>query len=241
MVIAISIGTCFDLHLNYSQAINFVKGFSGAEGIELLFATPKDLFDFEFEKEDLDFVNSLKFKSIHMPFHEIEYANNLNTKNIIEKGSLIASQISADYLVFHPSTIKDYSILDNSVKNCVENLNSKEHNKGFQSAQDMAILLNEYPELGLVIDTCHMLENNINPESFLDLKDKIMALHLAVQWQQEKRTRTHGFLQENPEQLEQIKPLLKLDVPKVIESDFYPEKVLMIGKEIDLIKSFENK
>ena len=48
MVIAISIGACFDLHLNYSQAINFVKGFSGAEGIELLFATQKDLFDFEF-------------------------------------------------------------------------------------------------------------------------------------------------------------------------------------------------
>ena len=241
MVVVISIGACFDLKLNYSQAINFVKGFSGVEGIELLFATPKDLFDFEFEKEDLDFVNSLKFKSIHMPFHEIEYANNLNTKNIIEKGSLIASQISADYLVFHPSKIKDYSVLDAGVKNCVENLNSKEHNKGFQSAQDMKRLLNEHPELGLVIDTCHLLESGVDPESFLDLKDKVMALHLAVQWQQGERIRTHGFLQENPKQLEQIKPLLKLDVPKVIESDFYPEKVPMIGKEIDLIKSFENK
>ena len=241
MVIAISIGTCFDLHLNYSQAINFVKGFSGAEGIELLFATPKDLFDFEFEKEDLDFVNSLKFKSIHMPFHEIEYANNLNTKNIIEKGSLIASQISADYLVFHPSKIKDYSVLDKGVKNCVENLNSKKHNKGFQSAQDMKTLLNKHPELGLVIDTCHLLESGINPESFLNLKDKVMALHLAVQWKQGARIRTHGFLQENQGQLEQIKPLLKLNAPKVIESDFYSEKVPMIGKEIDLIKSFENK
>ena len=38
-----------------------MKGFSGIEGIELLFATPKDLMDFEFEQKDLGFIKSLKF------------------------------------------------------------------------------------------------------------------------------------------------------------------------------------
>ena len=240
MVVAISIGSCYDLRLNYSEAIKFIQKYA-VDGIELVFATPKDLLDFEFVKEDLDYINSLKFKSIHMPFHEVEYVNDLGTTKLIKKGSEIAEQINADYLVFHPSKIKDYSVLDSSKKNCVENLNSKEHNKGFQNVGDMKILLNKYPKLGLVIDTCHMLETGLNSIDFLELKDRVAGIHLAVQWKQGERIRTHGFLQENPEQLEQIKPLLKLDVPQIIESDFYTEKVPLIEKEIELIRSFESK
>ena len=236
MIIAISVGACYDLKLSYSEAIRFIQK-QNVNGIELLFATLKDLLDFDFEKDCLEFIQSLKFKSIHMPFHEIEYTNNLVTKKVIEKGSRIARKINADYLVFHPSTIKDYSVLDYDFKNCVENLNSKEHNKGFQTVQDLKKLLEKNSLLGLVVDTCHSIESNISPKDFLELKDKIRGLHLAVQWKQGERIRTHGFLQENLDQLEQIKPLLKLNVPKVIESDFYPEKVHLIEKEIELIRS----
>jgi sugar phosphate isomerase/epimerase len=239
MIIAISVGACYDLKLSYSEAIRFIQK-QNVDGIELLFVTPKDLLEFEFEKDCLEFIQSLKFKSIHMPFHEIEYDNNLVTKKVIEKGSRIAKKINADYLVFHPNTIKDYSALDYDFKNCVENLNSKEYNKGFQTVQEMKKVLEENKGLGLILDTCHMLEARVNPKDFLELKEYIKGIHLAVQWKQGERTRTHGFLQENLEQLEQIKPLLKLNVPKIIESDFYPEKVLMIEKEIKLIKSLEN-
>jgi sugar phosphate isomerase/epimerase len=240
MVIAISVGSCYDLRLSYSEAIKFIQR-QGVDGIELVFATPKDLLNFELEKEDLEYINSLKFKSIHMPFHEVEYVNDLGTTKLIKKGSKIAEQINADYLVFHPSKITDYSVLDWNLKNCVENLNSKEHNKGFQNVEDMVKLIGKYPKLGLVLDTCHMLETGLNPVDFLELKEYVKGIHLAVQWKQGERIRTHGFLQENKKQLEQIKPLLKLDVPKIIESDFYPDKVSMIKKEIELIRSFENK
>lgn len=236
MVIAISLGSCYDLKLSYPEAIKFIHNY-GVDGIELVFATPKILLEFEFDKESLEIVNSKKFKSIHMPFHEVEYKNDLETKKLIKKGSEIASQINANYLVFHPSNIKDFSVLDYNQKNCVENLNSKEHNIGFQTANVMKKVLEENPKLGLVLDTCHMLESGFNPLDFLELKDKVVSLHLAVQWKQGERIRTHGFLQENLEQLEKIKPLLKLDVPKVIEVDIYPDKVSMIEKEIELIKS----
>jgi hypothetical protein len=239
MVVAISIGSCYDLKLNYPEAIRFIQKYP-VDGIELLFAIPQDLIDFEFEKENLEYINSLKFKSIHMPFHEVGYDKNLGTTELIKKGSKIAKQINANYIVFHPDKIKNYSVLDWSRKNCVENLNSKEHNKGFQTAEDMKRLLEEHPKLGLVVDTCHIIENNLVPKTFLNLQDKIASLHLAVQWKQGERIKTHGFLQENLGQLENIKQLLKLDVPKIIESDFYPEKVSMIEKEIELIKSLEN-
>ena len=238
MIVAISVGACYDLRLSYSEAIKFIQHYS-VDGIELLFAAPKDLMDFEFEEENLDYVKSLKFKSIHMPVRDAIYEDSLITKKVIDKATVIANQINADYLVFHPNTITDYSILDWTLKNCVENLNSKECNKGFQTVHEMKKVLEKHDGLGLVLDTCHMLEAGVDPKEFLELKEYVKGIHLAVQWRQGERIRTHGFLQENPEQLEQIKPLLKLDVPKIIESDFYPEKVPLIEKEIELIKSLE--
>jgi len=42
------------------------------------------------------------------------------------------------------------------------------------------------------------------------------------------------------EQLELAKPLLRLEVPKLIEADFYPFKLDRIEKEIELIKKADN-
>jgi endonuclease IV len=237
MVIAISVGSCYDLKLERNDTIRFIQKYSDKiNGIELLFATPKELLAFEFDKDTLNFVRSLDFVSIHMPVIDAEYKNDSETKKVIAKATAIYKSVKAEYLVFHPNTIKDYSILNWNLTNCVENLNSKEYNQGFQTVTEMRTLLEQNTGLKLVLDTCHMLEAKINPAEFLELKDYVKGIHLAVQWKQGERIRTHGFLQENPEQLEQIKPLLKLDVPKIIESDFYPEKVSLIEKELDLIK-----
>jgi hypothetical protein len=85
MVVGISIGACYDLKLSYGEAIRFIQN-HGVDGIKLVFATPKDLLNFDFGKEELSIVNSFKFKSIHMPFYEIIYENNLRIKKLIEKG-----------------------------------------------------------------------------------------------------------------------------------------------------------
>lgn len=236
MITAISVGSCYDLKMSRKEAVNFIHNYA-VNGIELVFATPKEILEFEFDKEILDLINSFEFRSIHMPFHEVEYKADEETRKVITKGSEIANSIKASYLVFHPSNIKNFSVLDYSKKNCIENLNSKKYNKGYQTPSDIKKVLKENPKLWLVLDTCHMLESGFDPNDFLELKDRVVSLHLAVQWKQGERIRTHGFLQENLEQLEKIKPLLKLDVPKIIEVDIYPNKVKMIEKEIELVKS----
>ena len=237
MVVAISIGSCYDLKMNYSEAINFIKKLD-VKGIELTFATPKELFGFNFNEEQIEYINSLDFKSIHMPFHEIEYSNNKEAKMVIEKGSELAEKIQVDYLLYHPNTIEDYSIFDYGFLNCIENLHPSQRYSGFKEVKEIKTLLDNYPSLGFVFDTCHAFQSGINPKDFLVLKDKIKGLHLSVQWRDGERLRTHGFLQENLEQFESIKPFLGLDVAKVIESDFYPRKVEMIEKEIELISNY---
>jgi hypothetical protein len=242
MVIAISAGACLDLKLNRNDSIRFIQKYSKSiDGIEIGFGSWEEAINYTLEEDTLKFVKSLKFKSIHMPVSNEKYDNNLESKKVLGKISTLAKTINANHLVFHPNNIKDYSVLDYDLKNCIENLNSKEYNKGFQTVQEIKKVLEEHEGLGLVLDTCHMLEAGINPKEFLELKEYVKGIHLAVQWKQGERIRTHGFLQENLKQLEQIKPLLKLSVPKIIESDFYPYKVPMIEKEIELIKSLENQ
>ncbi|MDD3159977.1 MAG: hypothetical protein PHQ98_03350 [Candidatus ainarchaeum sp.] len=236
MVIAISTGSCFDLKLSFQDRIRFIQKFS-VDGIELLFASPKDLLEFEFDKDTFEFVNSLKFKSIHMPFNDIEYKDDELTKKVIDKATKLSIQIKIDYLVFHPNNVKDYSVLNYDLKNCIENLNSNEKNKGYCTVQEIKQIFDRNPKLYFILDTCHVFQNNIELNDFLIFKEKLLGIHLATQWKQGERIRTHGFLQENLEQLEKIKPLLKLNVIKIIESDFYPEKVPMIKKEIELIKN----
>jgi len=241
MVVAISAGACLDLKLNRNDSIRFIQKYSQKiGGIEIGFGSWEEVLNYTLEEDTLKFVKSLEFKSIHMPVSNNKYDNNIESKKVLGKVSELAKEINANYLVFHPNNIKDYSVLDYGLKNCIENLNTKEYNKGFQTVQEMKKVLEENKGLGLILDTCHMLEAGVEPKDFLELKEYVKGIHLAVQWKQEDRIRTHGFLQENPKQLEQIKPLLKLDVPKIIESDFYPEKVPMIEKEIELIRSFEN-
>lgn len=80
MSISISTGCCFDLKLNRLESIHFLETYKNQiDGIELMFASPK-YFEFILDKKSLDFLKSLKFVSIHMPFLDIIYDNNKETK-----------------------------------------------------------------------------------------------------------------------------------------------------------------
>ena len=106
----------------------------------------------------------------------------------------------------------------------------------------MKSLFEKHNFLGFVLDIAHALGNGINPADFLALKSKLKAIHVSGQWIKKGNLKEHGFLTEGtPEQLGKVKEVLKFDVPKIIEADFYPEKVPLIEKELILLKQFENK
>jgi len=112
MTISISTGCCFDLKLTQLESINFLEKYSSLiDGVELLFATPKELMEFEFDKKSLDFLKSKQFVTIHMPFDEVEYKNDEVTKELIKKAEKLASEIKINYILFHPNTVTDFDSL----------------------------------------------------------------------------------------------------------------------------------
>ena len=241
MVIAISTGSCYDLGLNPLESIHFLEKYKHLiQGIEVALATPQEFKEFKPDNKALEFLKSLDFVSIHLPFQEVRYANNKETQELLTKAEALAKQINAQHLIIHPNTVDDFNSLKTSIPICIENLNKKPENKGYFTVEEMSQVLKQQPNLYLALDIAHALGNNINPTEFLTLKNKIREIHVNGQWIKKGNLKEHGFLTEGtPEQLEKVKETLKLNVPKVIEADIYPEKLPLLEKEIQLIKQLE--
>lgn len=149
-----------------------------------------------------------------------------------------AKQVNAQYFIFHPDQINDFNSIKSEIPVCIENMN-KDKDK-YKSVKELQNILEKHSHLGLVVDISHVLGNDLNPSDFLELKNKIKGIHSSGQWIKKGTLKEHGFLTEGTkEQLEKAKPLLKLNVPKVIECDFYPYKIPLIEKEIELLKQLE--
>jgi len=238
MVVAISTGCCYDLKLNKLESIHFLEKYP-VDGVELMFAQPKDLLDFELDQKALTFLKKLEFVSIHMPIENVIYDNNKEIQELLKKTVTFAKQVNSQYLVFHPTVVKDFDLIKNlPIQVCIENMNTKENN--YKTVKEIKSVLDKYPFLGLVLDISHVLGNNLEPSEFLVLKDKIKGIHSSGQWIKKGNLKEHGFLTEGTkEQLEKIKPILQLNKPKIIEADFYPTKILLIDQEIQLIKTMK--
>ena len=98
--ICISTGFLYRLTNDRNEMIKRIREFS-PYGIELSFAYPQYLFDFVINKDNLDYLQSLKFNSIHVPWKEITYGSNQKTKNVLEAIEKLYKQINAKNVVFH--------------------------------------------------------------------------------------------------------------------------------------------
>ncbi|MFA6064937.1 MAG: hypothetical protein WCW44_00075 [archaeon] len=235
MVVAVSTGCCYDLKLGKLESIHFLEKYP-IDGVELLFADPEQLHNFSLDDQARKFLKGLKFVSIHMPFENITYSDNQDTKALIKIANQLAKQVNAKYLLFHPQTIQDFNSIKNQTQVCIENMNKKI--VGYNTPQQIEETLTIYPFVGFVLDIAHALGNQLNPNDFLKLKPK--AIHVSGQWNKKGILKEHGFItQGTKEQLELIKPILQLKIPKIIESDFYPNKIPLIEKEIQLLKELE--
>lgn len=243
MVIAVSTGCCHDLGLGRLESIHYLERFRGLiDGVEVLVAYPDELLKFEFDEQARSFLKSLEFTSVHMPFKDVEYTDKKETAMLVEKGIGLAEEIGARYLLFHPQTVKDFDVIKAEIPACIENMARRPKNKGYQTVEEITKLLDKHKFLGFVLDTGHAIGNSIKLEDFLALEGRLKAVHVNVQWKKGGELREHGFLAEgDAEQLNEIKKLSAINAPKILEVDFYPEKVQLIEKEISLLKALSCK
>lgn len=236
MILGISTGCCYDLGLTRIDAMRFLKQFD-IDAIELMFAFPKDLFDFKLSREDIAFLRSKKYVSLHAPFKEVEYENNAKAKELLSALNSLALKVNARNVVFHANCIKDFSILGQSdFTPLIENLNFRADAERLYSVKQLQDFLSAHENFGFCLDFGHALKESICPKEFLVLGNRLKQVHLHFLREKKGEIKPHGAPSKTEKRfLQQAEPFLSLNIPIIIEWDFLPSEQHLIAKEIELL------
>ena len=234
--ICISTGFLYRLTNDRNTMISRIRKFS-PEGIELSFAYPQYLFDFIINKENLDYLQSLKFNSIHVPWKEITYGNNQESKNVLEFIEKLYKQINAKNVVFHKEQIEEIQIVTNyDFTASIENGDWKE--LAGNSVEKIEEILKGNPKLKFTFDFAHALTISSNDVSLYvnKFKDELIEIHLSML---NKNLKDHWFLHkyDSQEMRNLLNHLKNINTPIVLECVASNNgQVQLIKKEIEYIK-----
>jgi len=234
--ICISTGFLYRLTNDRNEMIKRIREFS-PYGIELSFAYPQYLFDFVINKDNLDYLQSLKFNSIHVPWKEITYGSNQKTKNVLEAIEKLYKQINAKNVVFHKEQIENIQIITNyDFTASIENGDWKE--LAGNNVEKIQGILKENPKLKFTFDFAHALTVSSNdiPLYIDKFKDKIIEIHLAML---NRNLKDHWFLHkyDSTEIRNLLNHLKNIKAPIILECvASNNDEVQLIKKEIEYIK-----
>lgn len=232
--ICISTGTIYKLSNDRNEMIKILQKFK-PDGIELSFAYPQYILDFQISDENLKYMQSLKFNSIHAPWKEISYSDNELCHTVLKAIENLYKQINAKNVVIHFKTDSDVSVVE-GYNFVTSTENGEWYTENWPKTPDaISLILNQDDNLKFTFDFAHALTVSSNdvPIYVNRYKEKISEIHFS---DRQKEAPDHWFLHKNDN--EEIRKLLShlkvLDVPVVLEGVATDESELpLIGKEME--------
>lgn len=213
------------------------------DAIEINFAKISDL-DEELTDENIAYVRSLDYVSIHAPFFdenrkELYYDNNSAIKKALFKLEKLSQKLNAHAVVFHPDLIKNYSILENLII-CIENMPVK-RDIDIDSFSD---IIKKHPNK-IVLDTAHALSFNDDTisEMILRFKDKISHVHFSDRGFSEYKQKISSHQQLLfCDDLDKFKAIKELSCPIIIEVSIQDKvhDIDNLRKEYEVVNRFFN-
>lgn len=225
----------FDRSPNRDALIKYVAE-TGVEGIELTFYGINGLKAFFLSDSSREYLKMTRFTSIHSP--DLKRIKNKRQEMyaILCELEKLYYEIEADYIVFHPDSIKDYGIFRRfSFNTAIENLD-----KDKRISDSMLLkILTEHPDLWFCLDVAHAYSWSEDETSFLveKLKKRVSHIHLSGS----DGERCHLPLNDSqPRYMNSLRIIKEINVPIIIEEDIPPGSVssfkqdLIMGKRLDL-------
>ncbi len=232
-LISISTGFAHRLTPDKNEMIQIIKSFQ-PDGIELILPDPPQLFNFKLSQENVDYLKSLKFSTIHSPSN-IEFGQNTDSTKTLDMIADIYRQIDAKNVVVHPLQVSDYSVFDH--KKMHFSLENEDYRKSnYQTPDEFFPLFDRYPSFGFNFDFAHALtiDSKYIPY-FLKIKN-LFEIHLAFHDRAENH---HSLLFEKAD--DKTIDLLKLipeNTPLVLECYVKSwSEIDKIKEEISFLKS----
>lgn len=205
-------------------------------GIELSFAYPKCLLNFDIKKNNLEYLQGLKFNSIHAPWQDINYGTNEKSKEVLQKISELYKQINAKNVVFHKGQIENYELIINN--DFVASIENDDWRKPKHNAKDIKSVLDKNKEFRFTFDFAHALSvSSSDVHKYISyFKEKLIEIHLSVI---DRSLEKHDFLHkyDTTETRSSFQYLKDFSVPLVLEAVvFNSEEIELLKKEMDYIR-----
>ncbi len=236
--ICVSSGFLYKITDDINEKISKIREFS-PDGIELNIARSQYLFNFgEVNKENLAYLQSLNFNSIHAPAGEFSYGNNDKSRKTLEAIEKIYKKINAKNVVFHREQMEDINVFNNY--DFIASIENGDWRRADAKTPDqVGEILEKSPNLKFTFDFAHAF--SVSPDDipiYIDkLGDKLIEIHLSII---EPKTKEHWFIHKynNRETKRFLKHLKKTNVPIVLECvAFDKNEIYLIKEEIKYIKS----
>lgn len=231
-IFSFALGNIWRWSKNRASLLKYAKKLD-ISGVEITFATSKELFDFKLSNSDKNWLKKLDYVTIHAPFFDFAINKDENQIKIrLDCIYKLYKEINAKNVIIHPDQLPLKNLLKNYDFNIsTENLESRTHIR----ISDLKKVFAKYPKIGLCLDVSHAytFDKKETEELIKEFKNRITQIHFSGTYgkkrHQSLRIVTKDFLQS-------IEGIKKLNVPIVIEEDIEVKSVKYLKEEIAYIK-----
>ncbi len=233
--ICISTGCIYNLSDDRNDLIEKLRDLSPV-GIELSFVYPEYLLNFDINKNNLDYLKSLKFNSIHAPGVNVVYGANKTSERVLQKISELYSQINARNVVFHKGQIENYDLIMNN--NFVASIENDDWRKPKHNVEDIKNVLDKNKGLKLTFDFAHAVSiSSLDAYQYINnFKDETIEIHLSVI---NKDSGEHDLLHkyDNLKIRSLLQSLKVLSAPVILEATIFDlGGIELLRKEMEYIR-----
>ena len=235
--IGFSTGCLHNSGMSICEMVDFYSSV-GADAIELSFATPKELMDFELSDRILKGLEKYKHISIHSPWKGCRYNTSHDTNRMLSKLGKLHRQTKASGIVFHPDIIDFFGrIKGTGLPILIENMDRR---KAFGTKPEHIKEIRDDYDVGFVLDIQHAYEHD---PSMKTAKEMISVMgyrlkHLHVSGQNRSNNHFPAYAAENREAIEKILGL-GLSVPKILEGELTGDIAKAASEELRFVRDYK--
>jgi len=236
--VGFSTGCLYRSEMPFEKIIMLYQS-SGADAIELSFATPEKLLEYQLPEEAIKCAKNFEYVTIHAPWKEVRYGSK-NSDEIVEKLRFLCDKLPVDGIVLHPDTIDDFKRLNESgLPFLLENMDKR---KNYGTRPEQFKELKRKYDFGFVLDTQHAYEHDpsmkLAEELVQVMGNRLKHMHVSGYAESEIHVPVHLAINRT-----EITKILKLgvNVPKILEGLVLENVEGPMKNELEYVRSYERK
>lgn len=235
--VGFSTGSLHQIGMPFDERIRLYLSL-GAEAIELGFATPSTLLEYQLSNQSISDIKEFRSVSVHAPWKGLRYGSDNSTRKVVDKLRRLCDDLPITGLVLHPDTIDDFDMLNKSgLPFLLENMDIR---KSYATHPDQFREFVKNYQFGFVLDVQHAYEHDhsmaIAKEFIEVMGDRLKQMHVSGRSASEIHVPV--FQSSNRESILDILKL-GLNVPKIFEGIVVKDIRNTIQQELSYVRLFE--